>query len=61
MPGFGFFAVAFGDGDKTPDTHHVKHQTPGPIVHHTRDPKPYSAHEVRNPNVDRVRDPKPYS
>ena len=45
MAGFGFFAAAFDDGDKKPETRHIKHQTPGPSVHQARDPKPYSLHQ----------------
>jgi len=45
MPGSGFFAVAFGDGDKKPETRHINHQNPGPSVHQVRDPKPYQVRD----------------
>ena len=57
--GFRVFAVAFGDGDKKPETRHIKHQTPGPSVHQVRDPEPYSLRQVRDPNLHQVRDPQP--
>ena len=59
VPDFGFFAVAFDDGDKKPETRHIKHQTPGPSVRQVRDPKPYSLHQVRDPNLHQVREFKP--
>ena len=37
MLGFGFFAVAFCDGDKKPETRHIKHKTPD------RSPNEYAA------------------